>query len=287
MPWCEAFIRRIPRRGTFRTRGSRVVDARTEFVPIESLDVHELDGEATLQHRYLGYLPAFKSLKIHKLPPLQPPIPGTIMFPVLQQLVIYFERIAPIVAFVNTLGRSPLGHLLVTFAAYPTTREIRSLHAALIDHCSHDTLQLLNLDMPPRLLLGAPEAPQLWAVKPLFCFVNMINVQLVSPIGFDLDDTIHAGICRHSTLRQLPTTRIRQDTLYKLHVDNSTIEAPFPTARFLSGIFDNLTVVVTNLENFAEEELPPGAFTTHHRWKDARKSDDGRMPFRRDGLFDA
>ncbi|KAJ7459334.1 hypothetical protein FB451DRAFT_1405966 [Mycena latifolia] len=257
---------------------------------LESLDVHQLDGGTTLRH--LGRLPNFKSLTLHNLPSLDSEIPGNDMFLTLEQLVPHWERIHSIITFLDMSGRSPLRQIHTTLAECPSTTSLR----------------LLTVGIDSDLV---PADAELWTMQPLLRFVNLTTVDLMSPIGFYLDDAIVSAMAhawpllqelslsslepatvRRVTLASLRalakfcpkleviqlafdassvppaedtlTPPTRQSTLYRLHVENSTIERRIAVARFLSGIFPNLVVIPTNLEHL-EDQFPPGAFIMHHR----------------------
>ncbi|KAF8218188.1 hypothetical protein K438DRAFT_1796477 [Mycena galopus ATCC 62051] len=80
----------------------------------------------------------------------------------------------------------------------------RRLYAALASRLSHPRLQTLQVSFPEeetemRNPLG--DTPANYAIDgsilaALFCFANLTNIELVPPVGFDIDDTVAQDIAR-------------------------------------------------------------------------------------------
>lgn len=114
------------------------------------------------------------------------------MFTALEALRVWSEGIQRMTTFINICAM-PLRSFHVSFTEHPTAADLHRFHTALVSHCSHASLQSLSIQLPP---FAVPASAQLHSLAPLLCFVNLAHVDIVSPVGFDLNDDIVSDMAR-------------------------------------------------------------------------------------------
>ncbi|KAF8218189.1 hypothetical protein K438DRAFT_2038903, partial [Mycena galopus ATCC 62051] len=176
---------------------------------IEALRLPKLDRVA-LEH--VSRLPSLQSLRLDApaLPDLGPPTPfysfveaHSPSFSALRDLDFESTTIEFAIEFLQLLSNCCLVSFHVGTAEPATKSTTRQFYAALASHLSHSTLQTLyvlfegNSVMPTSL----EDTPVNYVIDgfilaKLFCFVNLTNVELAHPVGFDIDDTTAWDIAR-------------------------------------------------------------------------------------------
>jgi hypothetical protein len=109
---------------------------------------------------------------------------------------LHDRQLATIASFVRSWAYSPLRSFAIKSYRYMTADETEELYSALSAHCSHDTLKTLKFTV--RSFLGRITASEYTipgrALKPLFCFTNLVTVCIRSANGYLLDDEIMAEL---------------------------------------------------------------------------------------------
>ncbi|KAJ7856550.1 hypothetical protein B0H13DRAFT_1177678 [Mycena leptocephala] len=158
---------------------------------IECLAVRKLDREALL---HLGRLPTLTTLSLEgtKIPMISLPR-GDHLFSSLKFLDLRHITMAHLIAFINLTMNCPLERLEIKdIDDRLFISVVEQLYSTLATQCSrwHDTLR--DLTILPGVRPGGA-APALFSItgdvlRHLFCFKNMVSVDLSQPLGFNLHD---------------------------------------------------------------------------------------------------
>ncbi|KAJ6520539.1 hypothetical protein C8R45DRAFT_854276 [Mycena sanguinolenta] len=305
---------------------------------VQKLEVPSLDQRA-LEH--ISRLTTLDELTLSSLPEVLTRTSSrhSFAFSNLRHLMFNSPKIGPTTRFLQWCSGVPL----VEFSAFlwdlPTRSELQSFLAAISAAFLHSTLTQLSVECECDDLEGSDVSIHLISLQTLrhiFGFVNLTQLVIISPVGFDLDNdaveelaqawprivTLRLTVCvpghpPRATLSCLhsfaqhcphlcrltfaldalvvpspevdPRTRFIQHAMTTIHVEHSPLADPFYAARFLSGVFPKLTYLLTQREDYAndeEEELEHGdAIRLHRLWKRAEwllpelsaLRDEGRM----------
>ncbi|KAJ6556590.1 hypothetical protein DFH09DRAFT_1084678 [Mycena vulgaris] len=170
---------------------------------IQSLNVPGVD-EAALVH--LSQLPDLRSLEVHyPYKQEESSHPGrSLDFPALTAFAA--PTMTSATDLVAALSNHPLTSLTIrSNLDCPTHIVARQFYSALAKHCSHSSLR--RLTMYGGFLISTDDAmptPQQISsysvgrdvLHPLFAFTNLVNVTLIHPVGFDLDDGTVVAMAR-------------------------------------------------------------------------------------------
>ncbi|KAJ7440297.1 hypothetical protein B0H11DRAFT_2099813 [Mycena galericulata] len=215
-------------------------------------------------------------------------------FPALRTVEFPYSTFEFSIEFLNMLSNCRLDSVHIGTGHLTTKSMSGQLHVALASHLSHTALDSLAIEF-----VGPGRAEQPTGtiahyvisgreLAPLFCFVNLTNLWLEPPVGFDIDDsmawdmahswpkltslrftTLHGlrGFAKHckesrsltipldaSTVPPFdnsPETRISQSSLNCLLVGRSPIVDQSAVARFMRRLFPNLTEIEINPEDEA------------------------------------
>jgi hypothetical protein len=166
---------------------------------VEDVDMYIPDLSA-LQH--IARLPKLRSLAtddLHLLPSVSLPPPGVILFPQLEKLWFGALNIEAVDTLLRMCTNSPMQSLSVWLPKLPNSEVTEVVYHKLRTctrwHGSLRSIILLNgadIDFPPHngYMISSR------AIEQLFPFGNVTEVRLLSPFGFDLDDTIVARMAR-------------------------------------------------------------------------------------------
>ncbi|KAJ7495564.1 hypothetical protein FB451DRAFT_367367 [Mycena latifolia] len=162
---------------------------------IEILIVPNLDPDA---FKHLGGLTSLTGLKLE-----DPKVPWTLALPFdtatspqpmyssLTELYFGHTTVDRITAFIKVISNPPLKKLEADSLDDAATSDvIGRLYSALAAHCSHDSLQDISMH---GAFLSESASPDQYRIhgatlRTLFCFGNMVSVDLHQCSGFDLDD---------------------------------------------------------------------------------------------------
>ncbi|KAF7338981.1 hypothetical protein MVEN_01974300 [Mycena venus] len=147
----------------------------------------------------IGQLPTLESLTLALSAEVSlSGLSGQGLFRNLRQLSLLGDRggeIEAATAFVRTCGNPKLVRFEAHFSRSPTAEATEIFYQTLVDHCSHDALETLEVD--PH---GFPEAAvetcivRAHTLKPLYCFTRLIVVSILAPVGYQQDDTTIAEL---------------------------------------------------------------------------------------------
>ncbi|KAJ7259097.1 hypothetical protein B0H12DRAFT_1279178 [Mycena haematopus] len=176
---------------------------------IESLTVDKLDRPA-IEH--FAQLPALKSLSLEvpDLMDLRPSSqfrslmePQTRRFSSLRDLDLGNTTIEFAIEFLDLLSNCCLVEFYVSTTVLAEKSTTRRFYAALANHLSHSTLQILFVDVPEGDEIEAPATLTLAnyvvdgsILAAALCFVNLTEIILLPPVGFDIDDAMAWDIAR-------------------------------------------------------------------------------------------
>ncbi|KAJ7601846.1 hypothetical protein DFH06DRAFT_1116206 [Mycena polygramma] len=90
--------------------------------------------------------------------------------------------------FIRTWSSPPLRSFEVEWGYSPTAEATEEFCLALKEHCSHDSLNTLDVKVnsaadPLNAIPGS-------MFRPLFCFSNLASVSIAAPVGYHLDDAM-------------------------------------------------------------------------------------------------
>ncbi|KAJ7744107.1 hypothetical protein B0H16DRAFT_1727382 [Mycena metata] len=163
-----------------------------------------VDGLNQTAFEYLSQLPTL-SLTIRLGPHFIPahPASDTAVFTALQEIILRDTPHTFLLAFFATTPATPFRRIVVTTSSPPARVDIIRLYAHIAASSDPLALRRLTLNSSPSASAAAfPLAPLSDtvippdALRPLFCFTNLIKISLSPPAGFDLDDTTVAYLAR-------------------------------------------------------------------------------------------
>ncbi|KAJ6587533.1 hypothetical protein DFH09DRAFT_1274460 [Mycena vulgaris] len=165
-----------------------------ELRHIESLDVPGLDEAAFV---YLAQLPGLRSLGFHSAETPNPFFQSSgnsVDFPALIHLTTPTMEAAT--ALLAILPNRPFQTLSINRTPIHCTHIARQFYSALAKRCSHSSLRALNIHydawennddaLSAEDIAMYSVGPDI--LLPLFSFDHLVNVVLVHPVGFDIDD---------------------------------------------------------------------------------------------------
>ncbi|KAF7335589.1 hypothetical protein MVEN_02213200 [Mycena venus] len=258
------------------------------FQVIRRVTFPSVDQDA-FQH--LSRLATLESLTLDELPTASPlsPVADSPPFPVLRDLTLASE-ITPTTQFLRWCSGVPLNKFDMCLHECVTPDEMNDLFAAIsagffafLSHkpqhrqrmrgngCVIDHLSLFGFDLDndgfSDLALAWPQFHTPRAT--LSCLHSFAqHCPHLRKLTIALDATVVPAP------EPDPRTRFHQRRLKALDVEHSPITNPFAVARFLSGVFPEVTRVMTHREyddnDDDELEEPDEAIAFHNRWKDVQ-----------------
>ncbi|KAJ7474979.1 hypothetical protein FB451DRAFT_1558182 [Mycena latifolia] len=192
-----------------------VSDFVRSLVRIQELGVTSLDQDA---FKHLGGLTSLTVLRLE-----DPKVPWTSALPIdaatspqhmySSLAALYFGEtttVDRITAFINIISNAQLKKLQFELLDDPGPSDaIGRLYSALTTHCSHDSLQDISMRGAWPSLSASMDQYRIHGatLRTLFCFVNMVSVELHQCSGFDLDDAdIFDMACAWPRLESLSLT---------------------------------------------------------------------------------
>ncbi|KAJ7495567.1 hypothetical protein FB451DRAFT_1550925 [Mycena latifolia] len=225
-----------------------------------------------------------------------PKVPWTLALPVdaaaspqhmyssLIELHFGFTTVDRITAFIQVVSNPPLKKLEAELLGDAATSDvIGRLYSALVAHCSHDSLQDISMHGGFLSESASPDPYRIHGatLRILFCFGNMVFVELHQCSGFDLDDTdIFDMASAWPRLEFLSLTGNTDDWLKEpritvqgflrtLDVLCSPIQTPKAVAAFLASIFPQVDIHFDR-----DGDLDPGSEAVEYgdRWAEVQQS---------------
>ncbi|KAJ6486297.1 hypothetical protein DFH09DRAFT_1291589 [Mycena vulgaris] len=285
-----------------------------ELRHIESLDVPGLDEAAIA---YLAQLPGLRSLGLHSAETPNPFFQSSgssVDFPALTHLTTPTMEAA--IALLAILPNRPLQTLSINRTPIHCTHIARQFYSALEKRCSHSSLRALNIRhdawennddaLSAEDIAMYSVGPDI--LPPLFSFDHLVDVVLVHPVGFDIDDatvrtmarawprieilSLRAGPLRHVPPR-LTLEGLSAFAEYCPHLSTPRWsrldealrkwrDKPGRVAVFLSAIFSELRWIETCYDDTLDAEegevdviIPePETVASHALWKDVEDALD-------------
>ncbi|KAJ7171340.1 hypothetical protein C8R46DRAFT_948407 [Mycena filopes] len=110
------------------------------------------------------------------------------------------ENLRPMISFVRSWSSPRLYTFEAPLHFCPTPTEVEELYRTLASHCSHDSLEALEVthyDLPPPERGDPARFVNPGAgLRTLFCFTRLQAVDIHAPAGFDFDDALLADMAR-------------------------------------------------------------------------------------------
>ncbi|KAJ7459605.1 hypothetical protein B0H11DRAFT_1872722 [Mycena galericulata] len=145
---------------------------------------------------HLGQLQSLETLNLSEFTTTSfTALNGRDLFPKLRSVSLNLGsgKIESATGFISTWATPPVRDLDVRILRCPTADAAERLYRALLVHCSHESLEILKVD----IMYSPPENAERDnyvlpgdALKPLLHFTNLVNVRIVAPSGYILDDTM-------------------------------------------------------------------------------------------------
>ncbi|KAJ7458606.1 hypothetical protein FB451DRAFT_1142284 [Mycena latifolia] len=154
---------------------------------VMAITTHALSWE-TLEH--VGRIASFASLELRELPLRPSSYPGARMFTGLRKLTIWRTPMQRATDFFCLCRGAPLDSILLRLPGTSTLSETRDFFCALATGCAHSALTTLDLLIGDAESWPEPDTEFVSSgtIQLLLCFVNLTDVHIKSPAGFDLDD---------------------------------------------------------------------------------------------------
>ncbi|KAJ7720525.1 hypothetical protein B0H16DRAFT_1432351 [Mycena metata] len=158
---------------------------------VKSLRINSLDIAAI---GYLGSLSTLETLSVALSATSLTSLADRALFCNLRSICLSCydgDEIGLATQFLRALSDPPLTSVDLNLGNCPTAEAAEKLFLTLAEHSSHASLNTLLLKCEPEDL---PEfSPEeyglpLRALKPLFCFTNLVHVSIMTPVGYLLDD---------------------------------------------------------------------------------------------------
>ncbi|KAF8181733.1 hypothetical protein K438DRAFT_2021083 [Mycena galopus ATCC 62051] len=193
---------------------------------VEALNARPIDSETL---GFLGRLNTLQTLRTI-LPPTNPSpaIPEGSLFPNLREAEIEVDggNFSALVALVRTWNNPPTKSVEFGIGGCGELQQVQDLYEALATHCIHDKLRMLTMRVYRGDDMNILFAHSAHSFRPLFCFTELRDVEILVPGGHDLDDeTISAMARAWPHIKRLVLRCSRRSTYYNEHPPRCTLLA--------------------------------------------------------------